>query len=147
MLTLEVLNRVVGKRPDELELGSVVLELLEETLTVRELITRTVEEQVHDLLLNRKLDAEQASRILDRHYLTEAEANSLAARGAIRYPAEKPQRRIDSQAEVRKALHAFQQGAYLVIVDGHQVDGLDEVLRLSATSKITFLRLTPLVGG
>ena len=34
-----------------------------------------------------------------------------------------------------------------MIVDGKQVDSLDDELELAVESEIRFLRLTPLVGG
>ena len=54
---------------------------------------------------------------------------------------------LDPSEEVGKALAAFKKGVYLIYVDGYQPDTLDDVLTLNAGSKVTFLRMTPLVGG
>jgi hypothetical protein len=149
VFTIEVRNKIVGSRHDEAQLPTVALDLLNEKLTVAELITMTVEEQVRDLLINRRLDAENARRALDRQYLTDEEARQQAERGAIRYPSAKPVNvpQLDPTEEVRKALDAFKKGVYLVYVDGYQPDTLDDVLTLNPGSKVTFLRMTPLVGG
>ncbi len=59
-LTVEVRSRVVGESPDAPDLAPISLRLLDERLSVAELIRRTVEEQVRELTVRRRLDAEQA---------------------------------------------------------------------------------------
>jgi hypothetical protein len=149
MLKVEVRSRIVGQSQTDLMPSNVVLDLLNETITVAELIQQTVEEQVRDLLLNRKLDVEQMQRVLDRQYLTDADVRRQVAEGAVRSPSAKAVRipQIDTAEEVRKALRSFDQQTYMIVVDGNQAESLDELLTLRATSKVTFLRLTPLVGG
>lgn len=147
--TVEVRTRVVGAAPGGPTLEPVALDLLREQLTVAELITMTVEEQVRDLIINRRLDAEKARHLLDRQYLTDEEARRQAEQGAIRFPSAKkvsvPD--IDPQTEARKALEAFEAGAFAVFVDGFQPETLGDVVTLDYNSKVTFLRMTPLVGG
>ncbi len=144
MLSVQVNNRVVGQNVDEPRLGSIVVDLLNERLTVRELIALTVEEQVRDLRINRRLDAAQAGRMLDRQYLTNEDIQHQASQGAIRHPSIKD---IDPDTEIRKAVRAFQRGAFIIVIDGYQAASLDETISLHLGSKVTFLRLTPLVGG
>jgi hypothetical protein len=149
MIKVEVRTRVVGRSSADEQPPSLALELLEETLAVQDLITRTVDEQIHDLLINQKLDADHIRQILARQYLTEADVEADARHGAIKVPSAKslqnPQ--LDIESEIRRALHGFERNAYLVVVDGQQQTDLSQLLTLHATSKITFLRLTPLVGG
>ncbi len=147
MLKVEVRSRIVGTTKPEEGLPNIALELLNEQLTVRDLISQTVEEQIRDLLLHQKLDTDKARNILHRQYLTDADVQAQSKTGAVKVPSEKPQRPIAIPNEVEKALDAFERGVYLVVVDGSQADTLDKVLTLTPTSKITFLRLTPLVGG
>ena len=47
----------------------------------------------------------------------------------------------------RRALDAFAAGAFLLLVDDRQVESAEEPVRLSDGTVVTFLRLTPLVGG
>jgi hypothetical protein len=147
--TVEVRTRIVGAAPNEGALEPIALDLLKEQMTVAELIAMTVEEQVRDLVIHRKLDAEKARHLLDRQYLTDEEARRQAEQGAIRFPNAKTLKvpEIDTQAEVRKALAAFESGAVAVFVDGFQPDTLGDVVTLDYNSKVTFLRMTPLVGG
>lgn len=149
-VTVEVRSRVVGGSPNDPVLAPVTLNLPEETITVAELIRRTVEEQVGELRARQYLDFEQARRTLDRQYLTAEEMVEQAEQGAIR---PRPSRRalhprqVDPEAEVARALHAFEGGAYLILVDGRRVERLDEEIRFAPGTTVTFLRLMPLVGG
>lgn len=59
----------------------------------------------------------------------------------------KQRRLVDAEAQVRRALQAFEQNGFILLVDERQVEALDETLELTAASQVTFLRLLPLVGG
>ena len=54
---------------------------------------------------------------------------------------------LDWQRQFAKAVTAFQGNGFLVLLDDRQIMDLDETLHLTAQSKITFLRLVPLIGG
>jgi hypothetical protein len=54
---------------------------------------------------------------------------------------------LDPQKQFTKAIAAFNGNGFLVLLDDRQIMDLDETLHLTAQSKITFLRLVPLVGG
>lgn len=149
MPTIEVRSQVFGGHQDSPSLKPILLNILQERLSVAELIQRSVEEQIRSLLVQRQMDAQQVRRVLDRHYLTAAEIAAQAQQGAIRYPSERvtqvPQ--IDRRSEIKKALCAFEVGSYIILVNGQQVESLDEELTLSLNTKVIFLRLMPLVGG
>jgi hypothetical protein len=57
------------------------------------------------------------------------------------------QRTIDAERQCQLALDAFQQNGFLLMVDDHQVADLDEPIQIHPGSQVTFLKLTPLVGG
>lgn len=149
MLTIEVHSKVFGGLQESPKLAPVFLNLLEEHLTVAELIRRSVEEQVRELVIKRQMDAQQVRHALDRHYLTAVEIAEQAEHGAVRYPSnratEVPQ--INPKVEVQKALRAFEAGSYIILVNGQQVEHLDQELSVSSNTKVTFLRLMPVVGG
>ena len=46
-----------------------------------------------------------------------------------------------------KRSHAFNRNGFFVLVDDQQADSLDEVITLQPATQVTFVRLTPLVGG
>ena len=61
--------------------------------------------------------------------------------------AARPPRRIDTERQVEVALDAFSRGRVLLLVDDRQVTELADEVVLRPGSAVTFLKLTPLVGG
>lgn len=61
-------------------------------------------------------------------------------------PTKHTQRR-DCEAECNHAFKAFSSNGFFLLVDGNQVSDLDEEVVIKADTTISFLRLTPLVGG
>ena len=55
--------------------------------------------------------------------------------------------KVDEQVAVATALQAFEDGLYLVIIDGHEQRELDCEVYLTPESHITFLRLVMIAGG
>lgn len=112
-------------------LGELALQLASERLTVRELIASRVEAEVR--LHNARSGA--------RPYrgLVQPEAHERLLNRAPR--------RIDAAAQVKVAHDAFARGRVLLLVDDRQVVELDDEVTLKAGSSISFLKLTPLVGG
>ena len=56
-------------------------------------------------------------------------------------------RRIDLEKQVYTALDAFQKNGYFVLIDNIQAESLTQKVSLSSSTRISFLKLTPLVGG
>lgn len=54
---------------------------------------------------------------------------------------------IDAEKQAYIALDAFQKNGFFILVDNEQVDDLNRKIALKSTSKISFIKLTPLVGG
>lgn len=59
----------------------------------------------------------------------------------------KPKVLIDAEKQVYVALNAFQNNGFFVLVDNTQSESLDQEIALSKDTKISFIKLTPLVGG
>jgi hypothetical protein len=55
--------------------------------------------------------------------------------------------RIDPDEQVKRALASFARNGFLVLVDDHQVEHLDDIIVLGPQTVVTFLKLVPLVGG
>ncbi|TDC19003.1 hypothetical protein E1265_24555 [Streptomyces sp. 8K308] len=55
--------------------------------------------------------------------------------------------RVDAEAQVERALRAFQGNGFLLLVGDRQVTELDEEIELTADTAVTFLKLVALVGG
>jgi hypothetical protein len=56
-------------------------------------------------------------------------------------------RPADPEQAVATALEAFDDGLYLVVVDGEQVQGLDTAVTVGPDTLVRFVRLTALAGG
>jgi hypothetical protein len=54
---------------------------------------------------------------------------------------------LDWQKQFAKAITAFNGNGFLVLIDDRQIIDLDECLSITSQSKITFLKLVPLIGG
>ena len=102
----------------------VMLQLGERTVSARELITQYV-----------RSAQGSAQSMLVQPTKTERELND---RSAV------PER---TESRIQQALSAFDRNGFILLVDDRQVADLDEEITLAETSTVTFLRLTPLVGG
>ena len=111
-----------------------MLELLTERLTVRELIRSRVYQEVKD---HNARAAETFVGLVRPVGAQESPGGWRVARG----------RKIDWKEQFEKALEAFQKNLVLVLVEDRQVTSLDAELVVTPTSRVTFLRLLPLVGG
>ncbi|WP_299986901.1 hypothetical protein [uncultured Pontibacter sp.] len=54
---------------------------------------------------------------------------------------------IDAEEQAYVALDAFQKNGFFVLVDDVQAESLEQEVILRSDTKISFLKLTPLVGG
>ena len=88
-LEVEVRRRVAGSAAGGSPLDPVFLRLVDEELTLAELIRRTVEEQVRELVVRRQREVADVRRALDRQYLTGSEVEAQAReQGAVRFPSQ-----------------------------------------------------------
>lgn len=154
MPTLEVHTRTIGTIKAEGP-EHVTLNIVEERLTVAELIQRTVEEGVREEVTRRMKSMPQIQGTLPtqeahkRGYLTEEEIAAQHQLGVIHMPRQNGSSIAmpDTAAQVQKALRAFRVGTYIVLIDNQRIKSLDEEIVFTPTTSIQFVRLTPLVGG
>ena len=59
----------------------------------------------------------------------------------------KQPRTIDASTQLAKAIDAFAGNQIIMLVDDRQVESLDEEIIVRPATRVSFLRLTPLVGG
>lgn len=120
--------------------GQSVVEFLTEQVTVEELIRSRVYQEVQDY--NRR----QPERFQGLVRPTEAEAELNGFK--LKTP-----RSIDWKTQFDAAKRAFERNQVLILVDDRQMERLDETIDLRpgtaerAATSVTFLKLTPLVGG
>ena len=131
---------------DESATGNVTneltLDVLTETITVRELIRSRVYQEVQDYNL-RQRTAGAAGGATFRGLVTPSDAER-ALNGAVKL--RKP-REIDWKDQFEKAQDAFERNGFFVLVDDKQAESLDESVTLRHDTTVSFVKLVPLVGG
>lgn len=59
----------------------------------------------------------------------------------------KKQAGVDVDKQIAIALKAFENNGFFILVDDSQVDDLNEMLIIRPQTQVSFIKLTPLVGG
>ncbi len=111
-----------------------VLEVLTEKLTVRELIRSRVYQEVQD----HNLRGAQVFQGLVQPEEAEKTLNG--------WKLKKP-RQLDWKRQFERATEAFEKNQILILINDKQAETLEEEVVVEAGTQVTFLRLTPLVGG
>ncbi|PWU20003.1 MAG: hypothetical protein C5B50_04965 [Verrucomicrobia bacterium] len=111
-----------------------------EGLTLRELITRIVREEVQ------AFEKRQEERKLVR-ILTETQIESGLEKGRVDSGGRNLHQKVDADAAAGTALQAFEDGLYLVFLDDEEQRDLDKQVFLQHDSKLTFVRLALLAGA
>lgn len=114
--------------------GGMTLDCLTETLTVRELIRARIYQEVQDFNRHRP---EFFTGLVEP---TNAERTLNGAR--LRQP-----RPVDWEEQFERALRAFEGNGFFILVGDRQAESLDERFRVAVDAEISFVKLTPLVGG
>lgn len=110
------------------------------SLTLRELIARVVRREVTDFG-----HRERARRFV--RVLSDVEIEEGAARGRVDPGGRPPTANVDAEQAVGVALQGFEDGLYLVILDGIEQRDLDREVFVTPDSRLVFLRLTFLAGA
>lgn len=111
-----------------------ILELDVRKLTLRELIRQRVREEVARFNAARGevfqglIEPTESERVLNGYKL-------------------KKFRTLDWQRQFQTALGSFAANGFFVLVDGEQIEELDEPFELGKTAEVRFIKLMPLVGG
>ncbi|HEX3157310.1 MAG TPA: hypothetical protein VHQ45_02240 [Gemmatimonadaceae bacterium] len=139
-------TRILGKKASPLDRWSIPDPPMPaergdgDSFTLRDLITRVVHDQVS--AFERR---EQARRFV--RVLSHAEVADGAARGKVDPGGRAPTGPVDAEAAVGAALQGFEDGLFLVMLDGVEQRSLDSPVYLTPESKLVFLRLTFLAGA
>jgi hypothetical protein len=125
---------------DETAAGSIIsrleLEIAQEMLTVRELISQRVRDEVaayntrQNGVFQGLVQPTESERVLN--------GNGYRLR---------PTQRIDAEQQTYRALEAFQNNGFFLLVNDRQAESLDEEIWLGSGATASFVKLTPLVGG
>ena len=113
-------------------LNEISLKFENEYITVKELIAKRIENEVeryqHDL---------SNYRIKGLVLPTDLETR-LNRKDSIK---------IDVEKQVYIALDAFKNNGFFILIDDEQVEHLEEKFLVDETTNVSFVKLTPLIGG
>lgn len=109
-------------------------------LTLRELIARVVRAEVAAFRQRQRRDS--LLRVL-----SPSEIHDAAARGRVLPGGRPASPEVDEEQAVAVALSGFEDGLYLVVIDGTEQRELDAQVYVRPDSRLTFLRLTFLAGA
>ena len=109
-------------------------------LTLRQLIARVVRGEVEAFEARQR-----ANRLL--RVLSEREIAAGAAAGKIDSGGRPSSAPVNEDAAIGAALQGFEDGLYLVILDGVEQKKLDQPVYVKPDSRMVFLRLSFLAGG
>ncbi|MHC4401069.1 MAG: hypothetical protein ACYTG0_15440 [Planctomycetota bacterium] len=119
--------------PDEVaEGGSTTLRVFIEGVVRREVAA----------FRKRQADRQFIRALTARQIHRGVEAGKIESGGSEIEPQE-----VDEEQAVATAIEAFQDGMYLVVIDGEDHRNLDAQVFLQPDSRVTFVRLTLLAGG
>lgn len=138
-------TRLLGKRTRPLDDWSIPLPPGSEPhdgggLTLRELIARVVRHEVKTFA-----QRDKSRRLL--RVLSDREIAESAERGRIDPGGRPSSRPVDEELAVAVALQGFEDGLYLVILDGVEQRDLEAQVFVNDQSRMVFLRLTFLAGA
>ncbi len=109
----------------------------DETLALGEIIMLRVEQEIlrqqdekHKRFFGGLADSTHVERLLNRQEMVKKHLDTP-----------------DAEAFGYRALDAFQKNTFFVLVNDRQVDDLEARFQLSELKSVSFVRLTPLVGG
>jgi hypothetical protein len=115
-----------------------------ESVTVRDFITRRVEEEVAQVNSMKR----DPDRIDEQHRMFLAGLTKMSPEVLLNKKSQRRSRRmVDVKHAIDTALKAFMKGDFFLLYDNKQVEDLNETLLLKPDSEAVFLRLTPLIGG
>lgn len=136
--------KIIDETPGIGRSPSFELRLASERISVRELITKRVNDEIDQLQAEAIENAAAHERT--RSFLIRFDPSSPEGRLNSPRAGFKP-KRFDRSEETRAACEAFAQRRFLILIDDRQIEDLDEELVVAPHTEVVFLRLVPLRGG
>ena len=134
-----MLLAIRDETPTGQSLYEMSLDFLSERISVRELLRERVHHEVREF--NRHQDN------LVFNGLVQPEATEQVLNGQRPEYRLKKHRVIDWETQYAHALEAFAQNGFFILVDDKQAESLDQEFVIGPATTVSFVKLTPLVGG
>jgi hypothetical protein len=110
-------------------------------ITLRDLIARVVRNEVE--AFRERQEERKVFRVLTARQIDEAAAKGKIEMGG----SEVPHQSVDEEQAIATACQAFEDGLFLVVIDGQDYRELDREIHVQPDSRVAFVRLTLLAGG
>ena len=115
-------------------LNEIEIAVEQEIVTVKDIITARVEAEVERY----NIKSREYFKGLIQPSGTEQTLNGFRM---------KNNRKIDAEKQVYVALDAFLKNGYFVLINNHQAESIEQEVLLTKDTNVSFVKLTPLVGG
>lgn len=136
---LSIVEKIVGQTQRQ----AFTLKLASERISARDVVAKHVRDEVdrlNDLARCKQAEHDRVASFLVGDHLHELERKPNK-------PNHKGPKVLELAEEVKAALDAIETRKVIVLFDDFEVEDLDSDLTVTEQSKLTFLRLVPLVGG
>jgi len=115
-------------------LNELQIELKSETVTVKEIIESRVSQEVRDYNI----------KSLDKFKGLIEPSNAEKQINGYKL---KKGRKLDAEKQIYVALDAFSKNGFFMLIDNLQAESLNQKVKISDKTLISFVKLTPLIGG
>jgi len=136
---LSIVEKIVGQTQRQ----AFTLRLASERISARDIVAKHVRDEVdrlNDLARRRHAEHDRVASFLVGDHSHELERK-------LNKPNRKGPKTLEPTEEVKAALDAIETRQVIVLFDDLEIEDLDADLTVTDQSKVTFLRLVPLVGG
>jgi hypothetical protein len=110
-------------------------------ITLRQLIARVVRNEVE--AFRQRQEDRQIFRALTARQIEEAAEKGKIEMGGSEVPVQS----VDEEQAIATTCQAFEDGLFLVVIDGQDYRELDREVHVQPDSRVAFVRLTLLAGG
>ncbi|WP_234041787.1 hypothetical protein [Persicirhabdus sediminis] len=119
------------------------ISFLDESMTVRELIKERIYQEVAEYNLSITQETKQPTLLITPNR-DEQRLNAGSDNSRKKKPKPQP---VDWLQQYDTACDAFERNGFFIVIGEKQVSDLDEVVSLTANTDVSFVKLTPLIGG
>ncbi|MGY0216469.1 hypothetical protein ACWJJH_03660 [Endozoicomonadaceae bacterium StTr2] len=138
-----MLHETILRVRDENALGNISHELQlrfdRVEVTARDIITERVLQEV--VAYNNRAQQKQHAS----HTLVAPRAEETLLNGTGKKYQERPQ--VNAERQIEIAVEAFHSNGFFMLVDNEQIEDIDQQVIITPETVVSFIKLTPLVGG
>lgn len=139
-MKITVKVKQAGRKHALLENRQVEIENIGNTPFLKDLLNAVVQNQVEEY--NKKATEENLLP-----FLSKSEISDQAASGKVGFGSIYNENKTDVKKAQETALQAFEDGLFSVFADENEIRNLNEIVEISDSTVITFIRLTFLAGS